>query len=199
MGEDEKLSEKQILEEILGKMKPIETVTKALQRLGSNTNSVIPAWKQKRMEKLARRKMKAAGKNDTSKYEVNENEGNTEDLKKMTNFVDNLSRRGYYDVYTDTYEKIKYKISNMDKPKVQEEELDMFGDSDPVKSSENAAELEDQETKWEYKIGDDGKVTGPLTTSAMIKLKETNKSGECFCRRLNTNSSFYNINRVDFD
>ena len=45
----------------------------------------------------------------------------------------------------------------------------MFGDSEPVKSGETA-ELEDQDTKWEYKIGEDGKITGPLTTTAMIKV-----------------------------
>jgi len=103
---DDKRSEKEILEEILAKMRPKETVTKSLQRLGRATTNTIPAWKQKRLEKLQRRKLKSAGKSDTSKYMIEDDTGaNEDDLKKMTDFVDHLSRRGYYDIYTDTYEK----------------------------------------------------------------------------------------------
>jgi len=115
--EKEQDTEKEILAKILAKMKPKETVTKTLQRLGKSSAGKIPAWKQKRMEKLARRKQ--AGKSDTSKYMIEEEEGettgNAEELKTMTDLVDRLSRRGYYDVYTDTYEKIKHKLNTMDK------------------------------------------------------------------------------------
>jgi len=198
---DEQLTEKQILQLILEKMKPKETVTKALQRLGNVSATKIPAWKQKRLEKLQRRKLMSAGKSDSSKYMIEESDGNAEDLKKMTDLVDHLSRRGYYDVYTDTYEKIKYKISKMNKS--ADDVLDMFGEG--VDKGESAAQttedatLEDSETKWEYKTGEDGTVTGPLTTSAMIKLKESTTAGDIFCRRVDTNSTFYNIKRVDFD
>ena len=47
----------------------------------------------------------------------------------------------------------------------------MFGD--PIDNDEGDGEkapLEDSETKWEYKIGENGEMTGPLTTSAMIKV-----------------------------
>jgi len=194
---NEKLSEKEILEKILEKMKPKESVTKCLQRLGTSAGaSKIPAWKQKRMEKLAKRKI--GKKSDTAKYEIESGPSVTqEDLTIMTNFVDQLSRRGYYDIYTDTYEKIKYKITTIGTKK---EELDMFGD--PIDNDEGDGEkapLEDSETKWEYKIGENGEMTGPLTTSAMIKLKESAQSKDILCRRLNTNSSFYKIGRVDFD
>ena len=47
---DDKLSEKEILEEILQKMRPKETVTKSLQRLGRAKTTEIPAWKQKRLD-----------------------------------------------------------------------------------------------------------------------------------------------------
>lgn len=49
--------------------------------------------------------------------------------------------------------------------------MDMFGD--PIDNDEgdgDNAPLEDSETKWEYKIGENGKITGSLTTSAMIKV-----------------------------
>ena len=48
----------------------------------------------------------------------------------------------------------------------------MFGD--PIESEKDGgdASLEDSETKWEYKIGEDGELTGPLTTSAMTKVTD---------------------------
>jgi len=97
--------------------------------------------------------------------------------------------------------KIKYKISTMDS-KSQDDELDMFGEA--IDKGESTASvitdkpLEDSETKWEYKIGEDGKITGPHTTEVMTKLKEETES-DIFCRRVNSNSTFYNIKRVDFD
>lgn len=191
------MPEKELLAKILEKMKPKETVTKTLQRLGNaSTSAKIPEWKLKRMEKLKQRKIKALGKTDIGKYMVEEEPGNAEDLKLLTSYVDILSRKGYYDIYTDSFEKIKYKLSTSGKSK-KEDEFDMFGDKIISDEKAPADSLEDSETKWEYKVGNDGSITGPLLTEAMIKLKDANK-GEIFCRRINS-SSFYNINRVDFD
>ena len=45
-------------------------------------------------------------------------------------------------------------------------ELDMFGDGlDSGKSVQSNDALEDSETMWEYKVGKEGKLTGPLKTS----------------------------------
>ena len=53
--EDEQLSEREILEKILAKMNAKETVTRCLQRIGSGAAaSNVPAWKQKRLDKLAK-------------------------------------------------------------------------------------------------------------------------------------------------
>ena len=69
------------------------------------------------MEKLKQRKIKALGKTDIGKYMVEEEPGNAEDLKLLTSYVDILSRKGYYDIYTDSFEKIKYKLSTSGKSK----------------------------------------------------------------------------------
>ena len=53
-----------------------------------------------------------------------------------------------------------------------DDELDMFGDGfDSGKSVQSNDALEDSETMWEYKVGKEGKLTGPLKTSAMIKVQ----------------------------
>ena len=55
---------------------------------------------------------------------------------------------------------------------VLDEELDMFGDAvDSGKAVQSNEPLEDSETMWEYKVGSEGKLTGPLKTAAMIKVQ----------------------------
>jgi len=203
--EDEKLSEREILEKIVAKMNRKETVTKCLQRLGTGAAaSNIPAWKQKRLDKLNKRKASAKGQNSsTAKYEVQE-EVSKNEVAQLTNLVDQLSRRGYYDIYTDTYEKIKHKISSM--PADDDDVLDMFGDAiDGGKSIAEQATAEvslaDSATKWEYKFkGKDDDIKGPLSTEEMERLKDTHKqAADIFCRRTNSGNTWYSIKRVDFD
>ena len=48
----------------------------------------------------------------------------------------------------------------------------MFGDAvDSGKAVQSNEPLEDSETMWEYKVGSEGKLTGPLKTAAMIKVQ----------------------------
>ena len=43
-------------------------------------------------------------------------------LEELTSFVDQLARNGYYDIYTDSFEKIKFKLKKMDE-KVEDGKL----------------------------------------------------------------------------
>ena len=46
------------------------------------------------------------------------NEGNKQELELLTGLVDQLSRKGYYDIYSDPYEKIAFKLKQLnEKPK----------------------------------------------------------------------------------
>ena len=46
------------------------------------------------------------------------NEGNKQELEALTGLVDQLSRKGYYDIYSDPYEKIAFKLKQLnEKPK----------------------------------------------------------------------------------
>lgn len=188
-------SDKAILSEILTYVLPKETVTKALQRLGT-VEEKLPAWKQKRLDALKRRQ---GGKKSTSseKTTMPPPAGNDkEKLGKLTQLVDQLSRGGYYDIYTDTYEKMRYKLNQLDERTDAGDDMDMFGDSSS-KTLPSDSKLEQNSVKWEYKLTQDGDLVGPMTTTAMIKL-QGGSNPNILCRRVNT-INFYNIKRVDFE
>ena len=146
------MCEREILEKILKIVKPKETVTKALQRLGTrlvfhrflitfsklyclkklNSGQKLPAWKQKRLDALKRRQelvwtfifdleiINSSNHNKGKKAAATEesNEGNKQELESLTGLVDQLSRKGYYDIYSDPYEKIAFKLKQLnEKPK----------------------------------------------------------------------------------
>ena len=75
----------------------------------------LPAWKQKRLDALKRRQggKKSASSEKTTMPPPSGND--KEKLGKLTQLVDQLSRGGYYDIYTDTYEKMRYKLNQLDK------------------------------------------------------------------------------------
>ena len=69
----------------------------------------LPAWKQKRLDALKRRQgKKTAGEPEKASEE------DKKTLEELTSFVDQLARNGYYDIYTDSFEKIKFKLKKMD-------------------------------------------------------------------------------------
>ena len=69
----------------------------------------LPAWKQKRLDALKRRQgKKTAGEPEKASEE------DKKILEELTSFVDQLARNGYYDIYTDSFEKIKFKLKKMD-------------------------------------------------------------------------------------
>ena len=121
--EKPQLSEKELLSKIAEILKPKETVAKALQRLGNKQGELnhfrctihqnhlekLPAWKQKRLDALKRRQGKKAAEEPAQASEEDKKA-----LDELTSFVDQLARNGYYDIYTDSFEKIKFKLKKMD-------------------------------------------------------------------------------------
>jgi len=188
--EKPQLSEKEVLSKIVEILKPKETVAKALQRLG-NKQEKLPAWKQKRLDALKRRQGKKAAEEPEKASEEDK-----KTLEELTSFVDQLARNGYYDIYTDSFEKIKFKLKKMDE-KVEDDDLDMFGDTPKDSSDSSKNVLKEDSVKWEYKDGTDGNIIGPFDTNKMIELQK-GPNPNLLCRRVNT-VNFYNIARVDFD
>jgi len=180
--------EKEILSEILKIVKPKETVTKALQRLGQGgqASGKLPAWKQKRLDALKRKK----GKNAPVASETG-GDDDKKALNLLTELVDKLSQKGYYEIYADPYEKIAFKLKQLNETS-KDDDMDIFGDEPSAKKMKA-----DDDVTWEYKESQDGDLIGPCSTSKMLKL-QAGDNKDLLVRRVNT-GNFYNIKRVDFD
>jgi len=74
---------------------------------------------------------------------------------------------------------------------------------DDNESKSDGISLSD-EVSWIYKLGNDdddnSKSLGPFTSTEMLQMKEEGKFGDgVYCRKVGSEGSFYNSNRVDFD
>jgi len=187
------VDEIKVLGEILKLMHPKETVQKAMQRLG----------KKKKNEK--KRKWKSDNKygsddeDDEKDKETSEEKKSKEDFTNLSEFVDQMTATGYYDIYTDTYEKLKFKIKTLE----EEDDEDMFADDFDVKKTQNKSKetSETSEIKWEYKWSkNEETVYGPFPTKQMMEWKSSGMfAGEVVCRKISGSSEFYTVARVDFD
>ncbi|GJQ79771.1 hypothetical protein Trydic_g23243 [Trypoxylus dichotomus] len=179
---------------------PTETITKALRRLGGNTEKLSS------IERLRRKK---AGTLNSNK-EVTE-------LTELVNKV--LTSMGNMDIYQETYEQITRKIENYNrknksKKGTADAELDMyaddFEDQEKQKLGESTtmedanAESTSTEAKklmWEFKWDQNKEdIEGPYTTEQMYKWANEGyfKTG-VWVRKCGENTNFYTSNRVDFD
>lgn len=195
---------------IIGMMKPRETVKKTLQRLGGG----------KKISSAERWKRKKAGIVDDS----------AEQIQKFTGFCDEiLTRTGNMDIYEETFETIDQKIKSMQlkqaksNPKVtQDDELDMYADDFDTKekvrlgdqpstsgSSGEGSSVHEEPPKentlmWEYKISQDAtEIHGPFSSEQMQKFVDDDTFKESvFVRKIQngvTEGQFYNSARIDFE
>ena len=110
--------ENEILKEILAFLKPGETVTKGLRRLGGkkSTPGNRRKWEKKK-----------------DKEETKEGEGseeNKEEMLKLTGLADELVSNGNYEAYQYTYERISHllKMEEEKNKKKEEDAFDMFAE-----------------------------------------------------------------------
>ncbi|XP_025161057.1 CD2 antigen cytoplasmic tail-binding protein 2 homolog isoform X2 [Harpegnathos saltator] len=122
-----------LYKQILEYLKPGETVSKTLCRLGKGKKKITTAerWKRKK----------------ESKTPIEE-DPNSVSITKLTELANELlTRTGNMDIYQETYEQIKKKIEQANKhapPSKQEAELDMYADDFDEKEK---AKLDDTDTR----------------------------------------------------
>ncbi|XP_012064503.1 PREDICTED: CD2 antigen cytoplasmic tail-binding protein 2 homolog [Atta cephalotes] len=197
-----------LYKQILEYLKPGETVSKTLCRLGKGKKKLTTAerWKKKKESK-------------TGKEEEDPNSINITKLTELANEL--LTRTGNMNIYQESYEQIKKKIEQADKhahPSKQEAELDMYADdfdekekaklddTDKGKTAEtsNAEEnmsLEENVT-WDLKWSQDenAEIHGPHTSQQMHAwAKEGYFKKGAWVRRTGQQNQFYNAARVDFE
>ncbi|XP_071571750.1 CD2 antigen cytoplasmic tail-binding protein 2 homolog isoform X2 [Temnothorax nylanderi] len=197
-----------LYKQILEYLKPGETVSKTLCRLGKGKKKLTTAerWKKKK----------------ESKTQEEEEDPNSVNITKLTELANELlTRTGNMDIYQESYEQIKKKIEQADKhahPSKQEAELDMYaddfdekekaklddGDSGKTAEASNAEKttsLEENVT-WDLKWSQDenAEVHGPHTSQQMHAwAKEGYFKKGAWVRRTGQQNQFYSAARVDFE
>ncbi|XP_074641708.1 CD2 antigen cytoplasmic tail-binding protein 2 homolog [Tubulanus polymorphus] len=198
-------------EKILTLVKPGESVMKAIKRLGGKKVSAATSASQKWNKK----KKKAS---DGNKVEVDEPGVDKEAMLRLTEYADALMQSGEFDAYSDTYEKISFKLKMLKPPKPldAESELDMFADDfdskDESKTTSSQSALKSAEQKpegstndnvmWEYKWEDkhDAELHGPYTSDQMMNWADDGYFGDgVLVRKCGSGAQFYNSRRIDFD
>lgn len=185
----------QLYKKILNYLKPKESITHALKRLGGN----------KSLSASERLKLKKAGKLPT------ENIGHPEKVTELTELANKiLTEIGNMDIYQETYELISEKIA-ASTSKVEEPVLDMYADDFGDKEKERLSEVpsenkpntipsENKVIMWEYKEKEGSKeINGPYSTEQMAKWSGTGKFKSGVLVRKCGTEQFYTSNRIDFE
>ncbi|XP_067015388.1 CD2 antigen cytoplasmic tail-binding protein 2 homolog isoform X2 [Anabrus simplex] len=204
-----------VYRQMLELMKPGESVSKSLRRLGgSKTMSASERWRRKK-----------AGLADTSE----ENRQQVTDLTELANTV--LTKTGNMDIYQETYEQIDSLVKSSEAKgkapvKTYEDALDMYADDFDEKERERISKrsIDDDESEpprkmlkteessvdkagggsevqWEYKWKvDDDEVHGPYSTEQMQAwVTEGYFKQAVWVRRIGQQGQFYTSQRVDFE
>lgn len=191
-----------VLTKILEILKPGETVAKALRRLGGKSTM------------SASERLKAKKKGNIGK-QVNkeEEQARRERLNTLTGYADQLLTTGEYNIYEDTYEKIKYRTEQFKPPVDDDDALDRFADAidDDNKSSSNVDNktatdvggASQTQVMWEYKWTntEDAETYGPYSSDQMDEWSKAEyfKEGVWVRRTDKQDSQFYNSKRIDFE
>ncbi|XP_071943903.1 CD2 antigen cytoplasmic tail-binding protein 2-like [Antedon mediterranea] len=195
---DEPVNELNILNNILPFLKPGETISKAVRRLGGGKQTKNRPWEKK--------------KNSGKAAAANENV-NKDDMLKLTEHVDELVANGNYEVYQYTYEKITHLLEEQKRKEVKKkaDAFDMFSDNvDEEKlntnnqddSNEKKNQLSVDEVYWEYRWEDKegAAIHGPFTSTQMQEWVDKDYFPDgVLVRKVNSGANFYTSKRIDFD
>ncbi|XP_012270584.1 CD2 antigen cytoplasmic tail-binding protein 2 homolog [Orussus abietinus] len=199
-----------LYKQILEYLKPGETVSQALCRLGKGKKKMSSAdrWKKK--------------KEVVTSAEEDEKSAQIIKLTELANEL--LTRTGNMDIYQENFELIKKKIQQSEKqshPSKQEAELDMYADDFDVKEKAKLGETDnssktteteemntektgdvDSEVTWQLKWSqqEEAEVLGPYSSKQMqLWAKKGYFKTGAWVRRTGQEGQFYSAGRVDFD
>ncbi|EZA56293.1 CD2 antigen cytoplasmic tail-binding protein 2 homolog isoform X2 [Ooceraea biroi] len=195
-----------LYKQILEYLRPGESVSKTLCRLGKGKKKLTTAerWKKKKESKAQE-----------------EEDPNSVSITKLTELANELlTRTGNMDIYQETYEQIKNKVEKGNKhahPSKKEAELDMYADDfdekekakldDTVSGKTEAASEEkslsiEENVTWDLKWSQDenAEIHGPHSSEQMHAwAKEGYFKRGAWVRRTGQQDEFFSAARVDFE
>ncbi|XP_078063994.1 CD2 antigen cytoplasmic tail-binding protein 2-like [Mustelus asterias] len=208
-----------LLENILELLKPGETVARAIRRLGGKGGSGKSQTGRRPWE-AKRRKREGEGEEEgegaTTEEEEEEERRRSECLDRLTGLADQMVAWGEYEIYQDTYEKVRHRLrkASAQPPKsaAAADPLDMFAeqiDETLLKPREETSPETDiiptglTEVMWEYKWEnkEDAEIFGPFSSCQMQDWVDQDYFRDgVYCRKVGESASiFYNSRRIDFE
>jgi hypothetical protein len=129
---EDETAQLELFEKILKYLKPSETVLKAIKRLGktggaTSTLSASQRWSKKKNTETA-----STSSTSTSATAA---AADKEALETLTGYANKFIEKGFYDIYEETFEKLKYKIETTKQK--QQNMVDIFADDYDEKASTN--------------------------------------------------------------
>jgi CD2 antigen cytoplasmic tail-binding protein 2 len=127
-GDQDATSQIETFKKMILYMKPGESVLKAIKRLGSSSKSSQSVGTMSASQRWLKKKNQTDQQAKSSK-ESEASAADKEALDKLTGFANHFIDRGFYDIYEETYEKLKYKIDEAENvEKNAAKNFDIFAD-----------------------------------------------------------------------
>ncbi|XP_078363184.1 CD2 antigen cytoplasmic tail-binding protein 2-like [Oculina patagonica] len=201
------------MKEILGIIKPGETVLKALRRLGGKESgrgkgsSASARWQPKAKKQKA---LEADSEHAASQEDK-------QTLLKLTELADYLLQTGSFGIYQDTYEKLAHKVKTLEENQKAVDEDDALeaafrqggGEGEEtVMETESSGNTKtetpnEDEVYWQYKWENNKTATvyGPYSSTYMLIWNEQGCFGDgVWVRKVGEDDGpFYNSKRIDFE
>lgn len=230
---EEESSQVDVFKKIVEYLRPGESVLRAIKRLGNSSKSA-PATSGGSTSSLSasqrwlKKKTPTAGAAASQASDSASAAADKVALEKLTGYANHFIDRGFYDIYDETYEKLRYKVKEHEEKAttakkatksfdifaddVDEAQITKAGADESAKPSTTTAAattanlLTDAAVKWVYKLEnvDTAELKGPFTSQQMLDMSDSGKFPDAgvWCRRLDeetTGAAFYNSKRIDFD
>uniref|UniRef100_H2Z487 GYF domain-containing protein n=1 Tax=Ciona savignyi TaxID=51511 RepID=H2Z487_CIOSA len=225
--EPPQFNEIKMIEGILALLGTGETVSKGLRRLGSDKSTKTNKSRNWKREKLYDMEVQEQDETDDTSTDAQE-ATRKKNFLELTELVDQMAGSGHYDIYSDTFEKLQYKlnslrvsekaskgISQILENTSAEDALDIFaddiddagekkkqnGDSNGADSSKDMT-TDDNSVKWEYKWTESTtELFGPFSSSNMEEWKSQGFfNDDVRVRRADKpDAPFYPAKRIEFD
>ncbi|CAJ0598363.1 unnamed protein product [Cylicocyclus nassatus] len=178
---------KEIFVSLISRMKPNQTVAKALSDLKKAKG--LSAAEERKLRWKAKKEGKTLSESDSQK-----------ETQLISGLADELISAGHMDVYDWTREKLEFLVKKLDSSAV--DSVDMFSDEPATASSApntGASIMDDEEQKWEYKESESSEIQGPFSSSEMARRQQNGKLSSSGLARKCGTASFNPVARIDFD
>lgn len=145
------INKTELYQQMIELMKPKETVSKALRRLGGGKAGIIASSASQRLKAKK-------NKTEVDPQKAEEEKQNKENVVKLTGLADKICQAGNLEIYQETYEKLSFLVKNAEEQLAKsktvipegiddDDALDMFADDFDKKDAGKSGDGEKTDEK----------------------------------------------------